>query len=117
MRVLHVLAGLAAFAIAMAEQKLKLLVNGWINIPHSYAVVNCMQLIHLYKNYGDKLDIYVNEPAYYNSEIWTQKRAEIYTDEYNSILRNLKVYDIENDDYDIEMRISFPHNFTIGIFP
>lgn len=98
-----------------AQEKLKVLINGWIHIPHSYAVVNCMQLIHLYKNYGDKLDIYVNEPTYYNNEYWDKKRAAIYTDEYNNILRNFKQFNRDEDDYDIEMRVSFPHNFTIGI--
>ena len=36
----------------MEEKSLSILFCGWINIPHSYAIVNCFQLVHLYKNYG-----------------------------------------------------------------
>lgn len=52
--------------------KLNVLFEGWINIGHSYAIVNCFQLIHLFKNYKDKINFYVNEREYYRKE-WNDK--------------------------------------------
>ena len=43
---------------------MRLLVQGWFNIPHSYAIVNCFQLVHLYKNYKEKVEIYIEEMEY-----------------------------------------------------
>ena len=53
------------------ERKLNILFEGWINIGHSYAIVNCFQLIHLYKNYKDKANFYVREREYYRKE-WNE---------------------------------------------
>ena len=51
--------------------KLKILFRGWIEIPHSYACVNCFQLVHFYKKYHNKVDIYVEEMPYFRKE-WNQ---------------------------------------------
>ncbi len=69
--------------------KFSLLVNGWINIPHSYAIVNCMQLIHLHKNFKDQVDIYIQETEYYGKN-WFRNSQSIYNDEYTAILNQLR---------------------------
>ena len=43
-----------------SDNKLNVLFEGWINIGHSYAIVNCFQLIHLFKNYNDKINFFID---------------------------------------------------------
>lgn len=88
---------------------MKILVKGWINVPHSYACVNCFQLVHLYKNYGDKIDIYVEEMEYYRPE-WNNVKKLVYTDEYNEILQNLKVW--KGEPVDLVYSIVYPYNIS-----
>ena len=89
--------------------------NGWINIPHSYAIVNCMQLVHLYKNYKDQIDIYVQEPEYYGPS-WVKNSQSLYSDEYTEILTQFKQWNGEH--IDLIYSISFPYDVTpIGTTP
>ena len=83
--------------------------NGWINIPHSYAIVNCMQLVHLYKNYKDHIDIYVQEPEYYGPS-WVKNSQSLYNDEYTEILTQFKQWNGEH--IDLVYSISFPYDVT-----
>ena len=95
--------------------KTSVLVNGWINIPHSYAIVNCMQLVHLYKNYKDQIDIYVQEPEYYGPS-WVKNSQSLYSDEYTEILTQFKQWNGEH--IDLIYSISFPYDVTpIGTTP
>ena len=89
--------------------KISVLFNGWINIPHSYAIVNCMQLIHLYKNYSDKIDIYIQELGYFHDR-WNAHKQLIYGDEYNEILRSLRTWNGEH--IDLIYSISFPYDVS-----
>ena len=89
--------------------KISVLFNGWINIPHSYAIVNCMQLIHLYKNFGDKIDIYTQELGYFQDK-WNAHKQLIYGDEYNEILRSLRTWNGEH--IDLIYSISFPYDVS-----
>ena len=89
--------------------KISVLVNGWINIPHSYAIVNCMQLIHLQKNYKDRIDIYVLEPEYYGPT-WTRNSQSLYNDEYTEILNQLRPW--KGEHIDLIYSISFPYDVT-----
>ena len=73
------------------DRKLNVLFEGWINIGHSYAIVNCFQLIHLYKNYKDKINFYVREREYYRKE-WNDKRTLVYTPEYNKLLSDSDIF-------------------------
>ena len=57
---------------------LNILIIGWFNIPHSYAIVNCFQTIHLIKKYNNKLNIYIKEYKYFNEE-WNNKKLLVYT--------------------------------------
>ncbi|MFY7728193.1 MAG: glycosyltransferase [Flavobacterium sp.] len=95
--------------------KISVLVNGWINIPHSYAIVNCMQLVHLYKNHKDKIDIYVKEPEYYGPN-WSRNSQSLYSEEYTEILQGLRQWNGER--IDLIYSITFPYDVTpIGNTP
>ena len=104
------------------RQPLKLLVRGWTQIPHSYAIICCFQIIHLYLNYGpdgkikrNAIDIYIEEAPYFNPE-WNNKKKWVYSEEYNNILKNLKVYN--NESIDIMYSVTYPYNIneTLDIF-
>lgn len=97
---------------------LKILFSSWTKLAHSYSIVNCFQLIHLYKNYGpngvvskNKLDIYIEECDYYRPE-WNNKKKMVYTQEYNEIIQNLKVYNGEK--VDLIYRMTYPYNITVS---
>lgn len=99
------------------ETPLKILFQSWIMIPHSYAVVNCFQLIHLYKNYGpdgkihrNKIIFYVEEMPYYRSD-WNDTKKLVYNKEYNDILLNFPKYNGET--VDLIYRLMYPYNITI----
>ena len=50
---------------------INILFDGWLNVPHSYAIVNCFQLIHFKLKYGDKINMFIREPKYY-CEFWVK---------------------------------------------
>jgi len=90
---------------------MKLLVKGWTEIPHSYAIVNCFQLVHLQKKYGNQqLEIYTEEMPYYRKE-WEQKKQKIYPDEYYTILNSFKKWNGEK--VDLVYNITFPYNIDL----
>jgi glycosyltransferase involved in cell wall biosynthesis len=95
------------------NKKLKVLFRGWVYVPHSYAIVNCFQLVHLHKNFSDKIDIHIQEMPYYNPA-WNDKRKLVYSDEYNEIIRNFKVYDGASEmDFDLIYSQTFPYNINV----
>jgi glycosyltransferase involved in cell wall biosynthesis len=89
--------------------KLRVLFKGWIDIPHSYAMVNCFQLIHLTKTHGSRLDIYVDEQPYFKQE-WANSKKLVYGEEYNEILRNLKRW--KGEVVDVVYSITYPYNIA-----
>ena len=100
----------------MEQVPIKILFCTWKNLVHSYGIVSAFQLIHLYKNYGpdgkiqkNKIEIYVQEMPYYQPH-WKSKL--VYSNEYNDILRNLKVYNGEK--VDLIYRQTYPYNITIN---
>jgi glycosyltransferase involved in cell wall biosynthesis len=90
---------------------MNILFVGWINIPHSYAIVNCFQLIHLVKNYSDRVNIYIKELPYLGA--W-QAQPLIYTPEYNTILSNLNIY-TGSEKIDLVYSIVYPYDIAIDI--
>lgn len=93
------------------ERKTRILIEGWINIPHSYAIVNCLQLVHMIKmkdNYN--IEFYVKEVEYYNPS-WNNNKKLMFSDEYNQILTNLTQW--KGEEVDLIYRISFPYNVSI----
>ena len=100
------------------NDSLKILFSGWVQLQHSYGLVLAFQLIHLYKNYGpdgiiskNKIDIYVEECEYYRPE-WKDKKKLVYSEEYNEILKNFKVWSGEK--IDLIYRITYPYNITVS---
>jgi glycosyltransferase involved in cell wall biosynthesis len=85
---------------------MKILIEGWFNIPHSYAIVNDFQIIHLLKNYPD-LEMYIKEEEYYRQE-WKSKKKLVFGEEYNNIIKNLKVWN--GEEIDLIYRITYPYN-------
>ncbi len=72
----------------MSIRKPNILVNGWFRIPHSYAIVNCFQLVHMYKQYKDSVNFYTMEAEYYSPN-WKPADVLVYGKEYNKILKYL----------------------------
>lgn len=83
------------------------LFKGWTQIPHSYAMVNCFQLVHLYKNYGDKINIYIEEMEYFRKE-WNNNKKMVYPEEYTNIINNLKHW--KGEKVDLVYSITYPYN-------
>jgi glycosyltransferase involved in cell wall biosynthesis len=86
---------------------IRVLFQSWIKIPHSYAVVMCFILIHLQKNYKDKIKIYIQEEKYFNPK-WLAKN--VYNKEYTDILSKLQIYNGEQ--IDLIWRQTFPYNIS-----
>jgi glycosyltransferase involved in cell wall biosynthesis len=97
------------------KNPLKVLFQVWWQIPHSYSIVSALQLVHLYKRYGqegtNELDIYLEEMPYFQAH-WNDKKKLVYTEEYNQILRNLKPRDACTGTFDLIYRQSYPYNIT-----
>lgn len=91
---------------------LRVLFRGWINIPHSYAVVNCFQLLNLHKYYSDQIEIYVEEMPYFKQE-WVEKKQLVYGEENNKILSNLKKW--AGEDVDLVYTITYPYNLNMSV--
>lgn len=89
------------------SQKIKVLFKGWTEIPHSYAIVNGFQLIYLYKNFKDTLDIYVDEMPYYRQE-WTYSKKQFFSDEYTKILNSFPKWN--GEEVDLIYSITYPYN-------
>lgn len=94
----------------MSDQKLRILFKGWRYIPHSYAIVNCFQLVHLYKSYSDQIDFYIEEMPYFREE-WNQSKKLVYSAAYNDIIKNLKNWNGEK--VDLIYNITYPYNISI----
>lgn len=88
---------------------MKILVEGWFNIPHSYAIVNNFQLVHLIKNYPNTT-VYIKEREYFKKE-WNDKKQLIYTKEYNEMIKNFKVWN--GEEVDIVYRITYPYDIHV----
>jgi glycosyltransferase involved in cell wall biosynthesis len=88
-------------------EKLRILFRGWFEIPHSYSIVNCFQIVNLYKHYKDKIEFYVTEMPYYREQ-WNASRKLVYSEEYNEIIRNLRKWN--GEDVDLVYSITYPYN-------
>ena len=94
----------------MSETKTKILFRGWLQIPHSYSLVNCFQLVHLFKNYSDKIDFYVEEMPYFRQE-WNNSKKLVYTQSYNEIIKNFKKWN--GEEVDLIYSITYPYNMSM----
>ena len=89
--------------------KINILFDGWLNVPHSYAIVNCFQLIHLKLKYGDRINMFMREPKYC-CEFWV-KGASVYSAEYTQVLNSIRVWNGEN--IDLIYSITYPYNIEL----
>ncbi len=85
---------------------LNILFDGWLNVPHSYAIVNCFQLIHLKLKYGDKINMFIREPKYC-CEFWVKTKS-VYSVEHTQVLNSIRVWNGEN--IDLIYSITYPYN-------
>ena len=85
-----------------------ILIEGWVNIPHSYAIVLCFQLIEL-SHYNHQ--IYVKEVDYFR-DYWKKCNLSIFKKEYqdaiSSFIRPLETVP------DLIYRIAYPYNISEG---
>jgi glycosyltransferase involved in cell wall biosynthesis len=91
-------------------EKIKVLFRAWFFIPHSYSLCNCFQIIHLFKNYSDKIDFYIEEMPYFREE-WNSSKKLVYSEEYNNIIRNFKVWN--GEDVDLVYSITYPYDMNM----
>lgn len=86
---------------------IKICIEGWRKINHSYALVNQRQLIELNKY---PLDLSHKDLEYYNRN-WNEKlNFNGFTKEENLILENIRSPE-DQEFFDVVYRISFPFNF------
>lgn len=97
------------------KKTINILFYSWKDIPHSYGIVSAFLLIHLYKNYGPNgkikkngVTLLVQEAPYFRPH-WIKKLT--YTDEYNNILNNLKIWD-KKEKIDIIYSQTYPYDIT-----
>ncbi len=86
---------------------IKLCVEGWRKINHSYAIVNQKQLLEF-----SKLPIYLrHKDVNYIGKDWNElENFNGFSQEENYILDSIKK-PLSNEIFDITFRISFPYNF------
>jgi glycosyltransferase involved in cell wall biosynthesis len=91
---------------------MKVLVQGWLNLPHSYCIVNVYQILALLKI--PNVEIHMDNIDKYRENWETIDLNLLVSPTEKSILENLKEYD-KDIEYDIIYRISFPLNISIGL--
>jgi glycosyltransferase involved in cell wall biosynthesis len=93
---------------------LNVLFEGWINIPHSYAIVLCNQLIGLSNKYPKGINIYVLEKEYFFQK-WNTlgiNYRSFYPKNYCEILDKImkNSESLEGVKFDLIYRITYPYN-------
>jgi glycosyltransferase involved in cell wall biosynthesis len=96
---------------------LKILFEGWVRIPHSYAIVLCNQIIGLHNKYVNiecpVIDMRIKEKEYYN-KAWKPKDLDtIYRKEDAQILED--ILNKSTDDFvpDVIYSITYPYNINV----
>jgi glycosyltransferase involved in cell wall biosynthesis len=89
-------------------EKISVLFRGWF-LQHSYGIVNCFQLVHLYKKYNKNIEFYVQEMPYFREE-WNKNKKLVYNESYNNIITNFKVWN--GEPIDIVYSITYPYDIT-----
>lgn len=89
-----------------SEKTIRLLVEGWRWIPHSYALVNAFQLLEL--NRRTDVEVFIRDIPY-PSESWQPSRGLLSADE-ESLLESLPVWNGEA--VDAVYRIAFPADLS-----
>ena len=94
-----------------SQKKIRLLVEGWRWIPHSYALVNAFQLLELTKR--ENIEIFIRDIPY-PSESWQPTKGLLSADEEDE-LEALQVWNGET--VDAVYRIAFPADLSPPAVP
>ena len=87
---------------------IKICIEGWRKINHSYAIVNQRQLIELYKY---PVDLKHRDISFFNKK-WNEKQnSNGFSKEENNLINNIKIPE-KDEIFDITYRITFPYNFA-----
>lgn len=89
-------------------EKIRVLFRGWF-LQHSYGIVNCFQLIHLYKRHNNNIEFYVEEMPYFREE-WNKNKKLVYDNSYNNIIKGFKVW--SGEEIDVVYSITYPYDIT-----
>jgi len=90
--------------------KMKILIEGWFSIPHSYAIVNCFQLYSFYKIFPKDTIFYIKEVDYC-SPAWNNIKDEahsIYPEYMRKVLLSFPKW--KKQRVDVIYRIAYPYN-------
>ena len=86
---------------------IKICIEGWRRINHSYAIVNQRQLIELYKY---PIDLKHKDISFFNKK-WNEKQNNNgFSKDENNFINSIKIPE-KNEIFDITYRITFPYNF------
>lgn len=94
--------------------KYNLLFVGWFDVPHSYAIVNCNQIISLIKKYGDEYNFYRLDypyPDIYKQQWSNLPEKKIYSEQSYRHLEQLKKWNGEK--IDLIYSISYPYDINM----
>lgn len=91
---------------------MNLLIEGWFNIPHSYANVACFEMFAMYKLFSNEIKFYIKEREYFCKN-W--KKTNVLPEHYANVLFNPSIFKpySENQKIDIIYRIIFPYDISI----
>lgn len=94
--------------------KQNLLFIGWFDVPHSYAIVNCNQIIALIKKYSDKYNFFRLDypyPDIYTKQWNSLEKKKIYSDESYKLLENLKKW--QGEPINLIYSITYPYDINM----
>lgn len=91
--------------------KLRILFRGWRLLQHSYGQIMAFKLVHLWKNYKDKIQFYVEEMPYFRED-WRSKQRLVYSEEYNKILKELQEW--KGEPIDLIYSVTYPYNIIVN---
>lgn len=96
------------------ENKKTILFQGWTEIEHSYSIVNCNQILALYKNYSSSYNFVIDQVEYPDiyKHKWKKTTKNIYSKEDTEILNSIQKWN-KTDIIDLIYRISYPYNLTM----
>ncbi len=94
------------------ENKINLLIEGWFNIPHSYANVVCFEMFAMHRMFSNDINFYITEKEYFSPN-W--KKTTVLPENYCNILFNESIFKkYNNEKIDLIYRVVFPYDISIN---
>jgi glycosyltransferase involved in cell wall biosynthesis len=91
---------------------INLLIEGWFNIPHSYANVVCFEMYAMHKRYSNEINFYICEKEYFSPN-W--KKTMVLPEHYRKVLFDTSVFKpYKNEKIDLIYRVVFPYDISIN---